>query len=206
MDAPIGVTANHPIWSEDRKDFISAGDLLPGEKLLTANYTVTNVMAVKPHNVGEPVYNLEVDGEHVYFVSAAGILVHNSKSYLVRNDTQLLRNLGGFVADHTPHHVIPVSVANTRGMRGLFEKASLAGWELNGRRNGMMLNNLIEHVNHHPRYNAYMEQQVRSYIKRNGGIKNISGEQAKNYLDGLADRTRKYLRENPGKDINKLFE
>ncbi len=29
-----------------------------------------------------PVFNLEVDGEHVYYVAASGVLVHNSESYI----------------------------------------------------------------------------------------------------------------------------
>jgi hypothetical protein len=31
-DEPIGTTANHPFWSEDRHQFVAAGDL-PGERM-----------------------------------------------------------------------------------------------------------------------------------------------------------------------------
>jgi len=36
LDEPIGTTANHPFWSEDRRAFIPAGELRQGETLRTA--------------------------------------------------------------------------------------------------------------------------------------------------------------------------
>ena len=35
LAAPIGTTANHPFWSEDRQTFVRADALLPGERLRT---------------------------------------------------------------------------------------------------------------------------------------------------------------------------
>ena len=36
-DEPIGTTASHPFWSEDRQDFVQAGSLEPGEHLRLAD-------------------------------------------------------------------------------------------------------------------------------------------------------------------------
>ncbi|TVS08464.1 MAG: hypothetical protein EA424_28545 [Planctomycetaceae bacterium] len=77
-DLTIGVTATHPIWSVDEDDFVAAGDLLPGERLLTATGRIAHVHSLTPRPGPEPVYNLEVDVEHVYYVSHAGVLVHNT--------------------------------------------------------------------------------------------------------------------------------
>lgn len=96
---PIGVTANHPFWSEDRKDFVPVGQLQKGERVRTENGTAEVVAiatrAVKP---GEMVYNLEVHGEHVYQVTAAGVLVHNNcpnLSGMSRADAHIaIRNAG----------------------------------------------------------------------------------------------------------------
>ncbi|MDY0167752.1 MAG: tandem-95 repeat protein [Thermoguttaceae bacterium] len=77
LDAPIGTTGNHRFWSEDRQAFVEASHLLPGETLLTADSTLTSVLSITPRPGLEPVYNLEVDVEHVYYVSSDGILVHN---------------------------------------------------------------------------------------------------------------------------------
>ena len=75
---PIGATPAHPFWSEDRHAFIPAGRLRPGEHLRTAHGAITQVTHIAPRPTSEPVYNLEVDVEHVYYVTADGVLVHNS--------------------------------------------------------------------------------------------------------------------------------
>jgi hypothetical protein len=75
---PIGSTANHPFWSEDRQDFVQAGSLNPGEHLRLADGRTTTLERTEPIAEQLPVYNLEVDGEHVYFVGESGVLVHNA--------------------------------------------------------------------------------------------------------------------------------
>jgi len=85
-DEPIGVTDNHPIWSETRQTFVEAGKLRIGEELLTLDGT-TKVTSITPRGPPEPVYNLEVHGEHVYHVAASGVLVHNTCG--VGNTTRL---------------------------------------------------------------------------------------------------------------------
>ncbi|MDY0171115.1 MAG: polymorphic toxin-type HINT domain-containing protein, partial [Thermoguttaceae bacterium] len=77
LDAPIGTTCNHRFWSEDRQAFVEAAHLHAGETLLTADGTLTSVLSITPRPGPKPVYNLEVDVEHVYYVSSDGILVHN---------------------------------------------------------------------------------------------------------------------------------
>jgi len=73
---PIGVTANHPFWSEDRQAFVPAGELKPGERLRTSD-GVSCVISLT-ECADEAVCNLEVQGQHVYRVAASGILVHNN--------------------------------------------------------------------------------------------------------------------------------
>ena len=75
---PLGVTDTHPIWSEDRHQFVVAGQLRTGERLRQSNGHLTQVTRITPKR-GPPVmvYNLEIDGEHVYHVGDNGLLVHN---------------------------------------------------------------------------------------------------------------------------------
>jgi hypothetical protein len=75
---PIGSTANHPFWSEDLQNFVQAGSLKPGEHLRLADGRTTTLERTEPIAEQLPVYNLEVDGEHVYFVGESGVLVHNA--------------------------------------------------------------------------------------------------------------------------------
>jgi hypothetical protein len=74
----IGCTANHPFWSEDRQEFVEAGQLREGERVRTRLEEVAAVVAVKPRPPTDWVYNLEVQGEHVYEVGPNGVLVHNT--------------------------------------------------------------------------------------------------------------------------------
>ncbi len=74
-----GVTDNHPFWSEDRQTFVPVGELRNGENV-RVNGGVAAVTSVTSRFAypGEMLYNLEVHNEHVYQVTTAGILVHNS--------------------------------------------------------------------------------------------------------------------------------
>lgn len=73
---PIGVTGTHPIWSDDQHDWVAVADLKPGERVRTGT-GVTNVESITSRPEPEPVYNIEVDGDHVYRVSESALLVHN---------------------------------------------------------------------------------------------------------------------------------
>jgi len=76
LSKPIGVTANHPIWSIDRNAWVSAGDLIVGEQLATRGLQAK--LLGKTYLPGQhKVYNIEVAEAHNYFVGDLGILVHN---------------------------------------------------------------------------------------------------------------------------------
>ena len=77
QDKPIGCTDNHPFWSQDRNDFITAGELLQGERVLLYNGETAKIIQKLPRPGPETVYNIEVFGEHVYCVGEFGVLVHN---------------------------------------------------------------------------------------------------------------------------------
>jgi hypothetical protein len=73
----IGVTGNHPIWSQDRHDYVAAMDLRLGERLKNLSGDTVWVQQKLPRPGPTPVYNLEVQDEHVYYVGASGVLAHN---------------------------------------------------------------------------------------------------------------------------------
>ncbi|WP_154935344.1 Hint domain-containing protein [Gimesia maris] len=75
---PIGVTAGHPIWSEDRQAFIHSDQLQPGERLRSAVGRTVRITSIEIRAGPETVYGLEVAGEHVYSVTGSGLLVHNT--------------------------------------------------------------------------------------------------------------------------------
>ncbi|QDT97673.1 Ig-like domain-containing protein [Gimesia aquarii] len=71
------VTSNHRYWSANRQLFVEAGHLKPGEQVLTLA-GLKQVISINPHADDKTVYNLEVQGEHVYLVGSLGTLVHNN--------------------------------------------------------------------------------------------------------------------------------
>ena len=77
QDKPIGVTNSHPFWSVDREEFVPAGELLQGERLLLFSGDTARVTQKLPRPGPHVVYNIEVFGEHVYQVTLDGVMVHN---------------------------------------------------------------------------------------------------------------------------------
>jgi hypothetical protein len=78
LSHPIGLTTTHPVWSESRHTFVQAEFLQPGEQLKATTGVAATVISIsRRQKTSEYVYNLEVDGEHVYHISTSGLLVHN---------------------------------------------------------------------------------------------------------------------------------
>jgi hypothetical protein len=75
--AEIRATDVHPVWSVDREEWVPAGELEPGERV----DAIGGPVAVREFQRLESpldVYNIEVHGEHVFRVTADGVLVHNA--------------------------------------------------------------------------------------------------------------------------------
>jgi hypothetical protein len=85
----------------DRADWIPLSQLQPGERLLCSDASTSwdgesergqahaFVLGVTLSTVCEPVYNLEIHGEHVYQVGELGVLVHNAGEECERVYTHL---------------------------------------------------------------------------------------------------------------------
>jgi hypothetical protein len=76
-------TPQHPVWSLDRNDWVGLGELEPGERV-SAHDGAAVVASVHIAFAHEPVYNIEVHGDHVYEVTSLGILVHNDVPDCIR--------------------------------------------------------------------------------------------------------------------------
>jgi hypothetical protein len=73
----IRATDVHPVWSVDREEWVPAGEFKPGERMDTLGGPVA-VREVQRLESPLDVYNIEVHGEHVFRVTADGVLVHNA--------------------------------------------------------------------------------------------------------------------------------
>lgn len=93
---PTGVTDNHLYSSEDRQDFVRAGDLQVNEQVQT-HYGLAHVEFIAPRSHDELVYNLEVHREHVYRVGSLGTLVHNACPRVHGNSAESTNTNYGYV-------------------------------------------------------------------------------------------------------------
>lgn len=107
-------TTTHPIWSVDHADWRRIEDLLPGEQLWTLEGTL-EVASVTALAEAQDVFNIEVEGEHVYRLLASGILVHNA------DYTAIIRNIHGILANY-PKAIDPRTGRLIPFPTGLFSK------------------------------------------------------------------------------------
>ena len=110
----IGTTANHPFWSIDRQEYVQAGRLEIGERLQTLSGDVKIVQQKLPRPGPQPVFNLEVHDEHVYFVGEDGVLVHNAKAYV----DDALTHSNGHVGSQLGRDGTMVSRSGRSGLAG----------------------------------------------------------------------------------------
>ncbi|MCP4549199.1 MAG: hypothetical protein GY835_22325, partial [bacterium] len=85
LDAPLEATADHPVYSVTREAWVGAGKLLAGEEIWALGDTAL-VLEVDSKRGTYSVFNLEVEGEHVFFVSDLRVLSHNVSSSCPTND------------------------------------------------------------------------------------------------------------------------
>ena len=70
-------TTIHPVWSVDRQEWVPLAELADGETLQGLDGLAV-VLSVTLSRVSQPVYNIEVHGEHVHQVGELGVVVHNT--------------------------------------------------------------------------------------------------------------------------------
>ncbi len=70
-------TTIHPVWSVDRQEWVPLSELAEGETLHGLDGFAV-VLSVTLSRVTQPLYKIEVHGEHVYQVGELGVVVHNT--------------------------------------------------------------------------------------------------------------------------------
>jgi hypothetical protein len=93
-------TGAHRFYSADRNDWVAAGSLRQGERLQGVDGALTVVGSARFPGAHR-VYNMTVEGDHVYHVSLLGALVHNTYSgssiaYIEEGHHAIPQYLGGF--------------------------------------------------------------------------------------------------------------
>lgn len=114
LKEPIGTTDNHPFWSEERQKFIPAGELRVGEKLISVNGKFLYVTSISPRGPPEDVFNIEVYGEHTYYVSESGVLVHNACASQKLGQDLIDNGYGKPGKGYQAAHLIPTGAFSNR--------------------------------------------------------------------------------------------
>ena len=74
--ATVVVTQEHPFMVEG-EGWVLSGDLLVGDRLAQRDAGTAVIAAIDIRSGGQTVYNVEVSGDHNYYVTDAQLLVHN---------------------------------------------------------------------------------------------------------------------------------
>jgi hypothetical protein len=75
-DLVLQPTGLHPLWSEDRNDWVRAGLLMVGEHLMSESGPL-EIATIQWVDGTHQVFNLEVARDHTYLVGADAVLSHN---------------------------------------------------------------------------------------------------------------------------------
>ena len=106
------------MWSVDRQEWVPLAELVDGERLQGLDGLAV-VLGVSLSRVTQPVYNIEVHGEHVYQVGELGLVVHNVKSasyHLGKSMTGGVSQTAKAMrqAGYQAGHVVPTGVFSRR--------------------------------------------------------------------------------------------
>jgi hypothetical protein len=101
-------TTIHPVWSVDRREWVPLAELADGETLQGLDGLAV-VLSVALSRVSQPVYNIEVHGEHVYQVGELGLVVHNTCPVGFESFNALKRALGSAGEGRHWHHLVEQS-------------------------------------------------------------------------------------------------
>ena len=97
-------TTIHPVWSVDRQEWVPLAELAQGERFQGLDGLAV-VLSVTLSRVSQPVYNIEVHGEHVYQVGERGMLVH--KSYYDNIVNEARKSYPKMAFKSELHHITP---------------------------------------------------------------------------------------------------
>ncbi|MET8542551.1 polymorphic toxin-type HINT domain-containing protein [Kitasatospora sp. NPDC004799] len=120
----VTATAHHPFWSENRRAWVAAADLVAGDTLRTDTAGRVTVTAGRHRTGLEAAYNLSVRDLHTYYVLAGDTtaLVHNTTCIQLANQ---------YAAAEAAQPLIE-SLKNTGGLPPEYltkDQARLRGWQ-----------------------------------------------------------------------------
>jgi prophage maintenance system killer protein len=173
----LGVTSNHPLWSETRHGWIGAGDLAIGELVKTKDGVAQ--LTMRSQRPGRhKVYNLEVHKDHTYYVSNLGILAHNS-CVLSSADDIIQANLK--YSNGMSYDAVDKVIANMYYREGLLDKTAVVIRDIAG---GHLFHNGNKRT-----AQAIAEQMINS----NGG--SVTPERIRFVIDQVGQGTLKTVEE-----------
>jgi hypothetical protein len=112
----VEVTDNHPYWVVG-EGWVDSAELLPGMLLNDKDGEIVGVISLEPQGYEEQTYNIEVAGNHNYFVGEQEVLVHNCTCGIVTKKGYKQRYTdakgSNIEADAQIHHSYPQKYRKT---------------------------------------------------------------------------------------------
>ena len=166
----LNPTGFHKFYSETRSEWVSTNELAPGE-IIRGRAGPLRVTGAWPTPGAQRVYNLTVEGEHVYYVSQLGLLTHNNDCR--RNARVLRRNLAREGRPVGERQAAGHIVAST-GSKGAFKAAPRSrkiletyGVSINDAANGIPIGHPRPHnVTHNREFNEMVERRLSGVVER----------------------------------------
>ncbi|MFI5709914.1 Hint domain-containing protein, partial [Kribbella sp. NPDC051620] len=95
-------TAQHPFFERRSESWIEAGDLRPGDELVSPSKERVLVAGTRQSQISVQVYNLTVANAHTYYVLAgvAPVLVHNSNGDLTPRQLKTIDTYNALIEEH----------------------------------------------------------------------------------------------------------
>lgn len=164
---PVDSSPSHRFYSRDRIEWVDARNLRVGERIRTKSGDST-ITAIDHKPGAARVFDLEVEGDHAYYVADAQVLTHNCGDFtseLEVSDNAARRHLRRALGEGEgqAHHVIPWETRTDPFMKS----AARGGFNINGPENGIRLES-GQHMGSHPRYNAAIQQKLERLGARYG--------------------------------------
>ncbi len=92
----LQATDNHPFFVLPDSSWKTIAQLLPGDSIFSRNHTGFNIEIVNEVSLGNcsgDVYDLQVENDHNYFITASGVLVHNWDPEICKQNTEKFNKL-----------------------------------------------------------------------------------------------------------------
>jgi len=87
----LDATSGHKIWDATQHTFVNAGELRAGDQIETDTGGLITVASLTGYSADLTAYNLQISTIHTYYAGTTPVLVHNSCTSIISDDSYLVK-------------------------------------------------------------------------------------------------------------------